>query len=251
MTAYHGGKQRIGKKLASIIVEESITIAEDQNFTIKGYCEPFCGMLGVYKHIPLLFKNDGLNLTYKAGDTNGSVIKMWKEAQKGWIPPISSTEKQYDNLKNSTNDSALKGYIGHQYSYGGQFFNGYAPKYGKSVNSTKASKNVQDIATILNKVQFKEGSYKQFSTLKGYVIYCDPPYEGGWSNYNDVKSRTAFDIKEFWDWCDEMAYDNIIFVSSYTAPREVDCNFSSTHKLTGDDSKIKNKQRTEKLYLLC
>ena len=249
MTAYHGGKQRIGKKLASIIVKESINIAEDENFQITGYCEPFCGMLGVYKHVPELFISEDLCLSYKAGDTNGSVIKMWKESQKGWKPPITTTEEEYDKLK-TKNNSALKGYIGHQYSYGGQFFNGYAPKYGKSSNSSRASKNVQDIATELKDVNFKQTSYKHFSNLKGYVIYCDPPYEGGWSNYNDVKSKTAFDIDEFWEWCDEMAYDNIVFVSSYKAPRGTECVFSSTHKLTGDDRNMKNKQRTEKLFLL-
>lgn len=249
MTAYHGGKQRIGKKLASIIVNESISISDDENFEIKGYCEPFCGMLGVYKHIPVLFENENLQLMYKAGDTNTSVIKMWKESQKGWKPPDTTTEEEYNKLKKA-NPSALKGYIGHQYSYGGQFFNGYAPKYGKSSISTRASKNVENIALELKDVQFKNVPYTDFSNLKGYVIYCDPPYEGGWSNYNNIKSKTAFNINEFWKWCDKMAYDNIIFVSSYKAPKGVECIFTSTHKLTGDDRKMKNKQRTEKLYVL-
>ncbi len=40
MTAYHGGKQRIGKELAEIIVEESISISDEEDFEIKVYCEP-------------------------------------------------------------------------------------------------------------------------------------------------------------------------------------------------------------------
>ena len=36
MTAYHGGKQRIGKQLAEVIVEESLNIAKDKGWTIKG-----------------------------------------------------------------------------------------------------------------------------------------------------------------------------------------------------------------------
>lgn len=43
MTAYHGGKQRIGKEIATVIADMT------QDVTIKGYCEPFCGMLGVYQ----------------------------------------------------------------------------------------------------------------------------------------------------------------------------------------------------------
>jgi hypothetical protein len=46
MTAYHGGKQRIGKKLAQVIYDESMDISEEEGFQIKGYCEPFSGMLG-------------------------------------------------------------------------------------------------------------------------------------------------------------------------------------------------------------
>jgi hypothetical protein len=45
MTTYHGGKQRIGKKIAQIIVEESVDMSEEEGWNIKGYCEPFCGML--------------------------------------------------------------------------------------------------------------------------------------------------------------------------------------------------------------
>ena len=82
MTSYHGGKKRIGKEISGIIVDESINISEDEGWKIKGYCEPFCGMLGVYQHIPKLFEEEGLKLKYKAGDTNKSVIMMWNEAKK-------------------------------------------------------------------------------------------------------------------------------------------------------------------------
>ena len=44
-------------RLSSIIVEESLDIEHEYEFKIKGYCEPFCGMFGVYKHIPDLFDN--------------------------------------------------------------------------------------------------------------------------------------------------------------------------------------------------
>ncbi len=62
MTVYHGGKQRIGKQLAKVIVQESLDIADDEGWSIKGYCEPFCGMLGVYQHIPELYNE---KLDYK------------------------------------------------------------------------------------------------------------------------------------------------------------------------------------------
>jgi len=93
MASYHGGKKRIGKELANIIVDETMDIIEEDDFEIKGYCEPFCGMLGVYQHIPELFEEEGLKLKYKAGDTNKSVIMMWNKAKKGWKPPVKLVTK--------------------------------------------------------------------------------------------------------------------------------------------------------------
>lgn len=247
MTAYHGGKQKLGKILAKNIVEYSSLI---ENFEIKGYCEPFCGMLGVYQYIPELFLSENLKIKYLAGDTNKSVINMWKEAQKGWIPPTKTTEKEYNKLKDSKEHSPLKAYIGHQYSYGGQFFNGYAPKYGKSKDSSKASERIVKISEKLNHVKFKHGTYEQFSNLKGYIIYCDPPYENSWCNYNGKKSKDGFNITDFWKWCDKMSIDNIVFISSYTAPKNTKCIFRVNRKLTGDDSLYIEKNRVEKLYVL-
>ena len=84
MTRYHGGKQRIGKEIANTIFDISTDIEDETEFTIRGYCEPFCGMLGVYQHIPELFDDDDFPpLKYKAGDMNESVIKMWKAVQEG------------------------------------------------------------------------------------------------------------------------------------------------------------------------
>lgn len=137
MTSYHGGKQFIGKKLAQIIYDVSMDIEDEEDFEIKGYCEPFCGMLGVYQHIPDLFKDHKPKLKYKAGDTNKSVILMWKEAQKGWKPPTKCSEEHYNELKYNGEDSAEKGFVGHQCAFGGYYFSGYALKYGKSINSVK------------------------------------------------------------------------------------------------------------------
>ena len=164
MTSYNGGKIRIGKRLAHVIYNES----QKHRGEIKGYCEPFAGMLGVYRHIPNLFKNIP-NMSYKAGDINQSTVAMWNDAQNGWVPPNTCTEEEYNNLKHA-DPSALKGYIGHQYSFGGQFFNGYAPKYGKNKDSTPASQRVVDISQKLKDVEIFNCDYHNFSDLKGYIL---------------------------------------------------------------------------------
>lgn len=234
MTSYHGGKQRLGRTIADIIA--------DHCPSAKGYCEPFCGMLGVYRHIPARFGD----CVYLAGDANGSVIKMWQKAQKGWRPPTTCSENQFDELKRKSADSALKGYVGHQYSFGGQWFKGYAPKYGKTKCSAKASANVVQIARELGDVAFSHGDYTQYSHLKGFVIYCDPPYDSSHCIYN-----ADFDADAFWDWCHEMAVHNWVFVSNYKAPKGVKAIYTRNHKITGDRSRMKQGNlRVEKLYLL-
>ena len=241
MTSYHGGKQRIGKKLAEIIVDYSI----DTDFKIKGYCEPFCGMLGVYQHIPFLFEEEDFNLKYQAGDTNESVIKMWKAAQKGWKPPKTCSEKQFNRLKKSRTSSALKGFVGHQCSFGGQFFMGFAGKYDKTKNPQKAAQRVTDIANDLHDVKFKSGNYKQFSKLKNYVIYCDPPYSQTTCNY---KTKSNFDSEEFWKWCIKMSQHNIVFVSEYKAPKGIKAIFKTKTKANSPTGK--KCTGTEKLFML-
>ena len=246
MTSYHGGKQRIGKKLSDIIIEESIQISEEEEWSIKGYCEPFCGMLGVYQHIT--DNDDFKKIKYKAGDNNKSVIMMWKKAQNGWKPPIRVSEKRYNQLKNGK-DSAEKGYVGHQYGFGGKYFKGYAPKYGKTIDSSDASNKVVKIAKKLKDVSFSHGLYTQYSNLKDYVIYCDPPYNSTEKHY----TSDSFNNKDFYEWCRYMSEHNIVFLSEYKAPKDFTEIWSSTSKLTGvskSQGKHKSKSRTEKLYVI-
>ena len=92
MTSYHGGKQKFGKEIAYEIFLNSI----DRNIEIKGYCEPFCGMMGVYQHIHDIFDN---KIKYKAGDLNESVILLWKKLKTGWKPPKKISENEYNEIK--------------------------------------------------------------------------------------------------------------------------------------------------------
>ena len=244
MTSYHGGKQRIGSRLAEYMHYVCSMLQDTQSITPKGYCEPFCGMLGVYQHIPTLF---GSKLTYLAGDTNESVIKMWKRAQNGWKPPTTCTKAEYERLK-SASPSALKGYIGHQYSFGGQYFMGYAPSYGKTVDSSKASASIVSIAKNLKNVTFSVGSYTQYSNLSNYIIYCDPPYQNTSQRYTTLE---GFNSNDFWEWCRSMVKrNNIVFVSGYSAPKDFIELTSFSHKLTGIIHSNADKRRVEKLFML-
>jgi DNA adenine methylase len=221
MTSYHGGKQRVGKSIAEVIFD-IVSDTEDQyDIKFKGYCEPFCGMLGVYQHIPDLFKDHKPKLKYKAGDINESVIKMWKASQNGWTPPTTCTKKKFDTLKYDDKTSAEKGFIGHAFSFGGQYFKGFSPKYGATNNRKHSSDKVINISKNLSTVKFKHGNYKDYSKLKNYIIYCDPPYSKTNCEYkNENRNQLKFDHKLFWEWVRYMSKNNIVFVSEYSAPKD-------------------------------
>lgn len=253
MTAYHGGKYKTGEHIAEFIVDYVEKIQKKTGLKIKGYCEPFCGMLGVYRHIPALFEERGYDdLEYLAGDANESVILMWKAVQKGWKPPKTCSERTYNKLRYDPNPSAEKGYCCHQFSFGGIFCGGYACKYGRSTDATITSNRVIDIADELYDVKFYSGPYDMFSNLKGYIIYCDPPYADTRCHYKKSNgiSLNQFDSVNFWKWAEQMSQFNIVFVSEYKAPKTFKNILSQKH--TGG-YKIKQENRTytgnEKLFL--
>ena len=213
MTSYHGGKQRIGKSLADCMNMYIKKIG----FQIGGYCEPFCGMLGVYNHATNLF---GEKITYKAGDLNRSVISMWKSAQKGWVPPTKRLPKdEYMALKLSP-PSALKGFVGHSHSFRALFFGSYFTHPDSKILHN--SRRVHEMAQKMKKVRFRAGDYNQYTNLAGYAIYCDPPYQDTQQRYykNEGRENVGFVSSEFWDWCRQMSNDNVVFVSEYSAPKD-------------------------------
>jgi len=172
-------------------------------------------MLGVYRYIPKLFEDHIPKLQYKAGDLNESVIKMWQAVQQGWEPPKHCSEKQYNLLRKDGKSSAIKGYVGHQYSFGGQYFQGYNLKYDNTKNPNSANRRIATISQEIHDVKFTYGNYTQFSKLRGYVIYCDPPYISDSRYFDERGVRRSFDHDEFDIWCQKMSQNNIVFVSEY------------------------------------
>ena len=238
MTSFHGGKQRIGKRLAETLVKRSLLV---DGFAIRGYCEPFCGMLGVYRHIPELLGE----IKYLAGDASGSVVEMWRAAVGGWIPPTECTEEEYNRLKESEGTSALKGFVGHQYSYGGQYFKGFIGRYGRDKPQPRAAERVAEIAAALREVDFTTCDYQSFSNLENCIIYCDPPYARTECRYEGADGLASFDSEQFWDWCREMAQKNLVFVSEFAAPTDFETILEGSHT-----SNVKGQPATgkEKLF---
>jgi site-specific DNA-adenine methylase len=215
MGTYHGGKVKIGKRVASAIV----SIMEKSKKKYKGYCEPFCGFCGVYRHIPDMF-DETLGYTYEngfnylAGDANVSVIKMWKGLQGNWKPPTACNKGRFEELKHNGREGAEKGFVGHACSFMGLYFT----SFDNRIKIGRVSKIFKEMGKDqLADVEFTPGSYTQFSHLKGYVIYCDPPY-GKNSHFFDKKNKVRlFDKTYFIDWCKTMKRKgNLVIVSEHS-----------------------------------
>lgn len=254
MTYYQGGKKRIGEDIAEVIHKISLKKYKPPSrspkrsrsrsrspkhsrakSTLKGYCEPFCGMMGVYRHIPELFddfnyaRGVGLKgrpgktkLKYIAGDRNPNIIKLWKALQKGWIPPTKCSRTKYKKIKNlasrPTRSVSLNTiFLGFACSYRGSFFSTYCP--GNNIKHQQQSARI--IGKQIKNVKLFAGSYTETvpPKLKNYIVYCDPPYRDTLNKYQIGRQHDSyFDYSQFVKWCSRMSKNNMVFVSEYSKP---------------------------------
>lgn len=215
MTYYPGGKKRIGKEIAETIINY-VSREVENGFKLKGYCEPFCGMLGVYQYVPELMHDAGFKkLKYIASDRNPYIIKLWKGLQNGWIPPSKCTEAEFYRYKQQNNES-LKGIF---CGFAGSFQGVFRCVYYNKNNVPLLKEHCVEIATKLKNVNIIEGTYDIHNNLEGYILYCDPPYKDTPNRYH-IKNKyaTSFDYNKFTEWIKKVSQYNIVFVSEYTKP---------------------------------
>ena len=241
MTYYQGGKKRDGEDIAEVIHKIALkkykpssrsstprgrSPGRVRGATLKGYCEPFCGMMGVYRHVPELF--DDFNgrgktkLKYIGGDRNPNIIKMWKALQRGWVPPTKCSRTKYKKLKplafRPTRSVSLDTiFLGFACSYRGSFFSTYCP--GNNIKHQQQS--ARSIGKQIKNVKLVAGGYSETTPpqLKNYIIYCDPPYRDTLNKYQIGHQHDSFfDYPQFVQWCSRMSKNNMVFVSEYSKP---------------------------------
>lgn len=222
MFHYHGGKQRIAPEIAEIIHEYVLEDEEIRGRKYRYYVEPFVGAGSVLLNCHRLFEDHKPKLIYKAGDTNESLVMMWKKiTDNGWKPPNYISEENYYKLSDKKRPSALAGYFGYTASFRGIYFNTYDPRTQEGNRGKNISERAREIGKELKDVKFSSGNYTQFSGIKNAIIYCDPPYSKQNIYYDGYHNKLSFDSEEFFDWCRDMSdKNNLIFVSEYKAPRD-------------------------------
>ena len=230
---YYGGKYRTGKEIAEILKQ---IIAKNK---IKGYIEPFCGALGVLRHMT------GDYFNCYASDGCEDLIMLWKLIQEGKFRKPNMTETKWLKLKNSE-PSALRAYAGFGCSFSGQWFQAYSQKYiGTRDQNQESYDGLMKISPFIKDVTFKYGDYKKHSKKiekGGYLIYCDPPYIE--SCIKHKASLFDFDHKEFWNvmrlW---KSWGNIVVISERIAPRDFKCIWRK--KLTNTPARSSGSTTTE------
>lgn len=236
---YVGSKNRLAKDLIPII----------QPYVDKKgyYLEPFVGGANLI---------DKIKCNNKYGsDINKYLIALLKKAQTNIndIPNFIS-EDEYIKVKNNKDkyEDWYVGLVGFCCTFGSKWFGGYGrgfksdgitPRY----QSEEAIRNLKNQSKNLKEIIFNCCSYKDINKdISNFVIYCDPPYQGTIKYANN-----NFDYDEFYNWCYDMAQNNIVLVSEYNiSDNRFECIWSKDMNIMIDSNRTNGSKRTEKLYKL-
>ena len=198
---YLGGKAKISKAIVSFL--------ESQRKQGQLFVEPFLGGCNI---LPLLRDPK------MGSDINEDVVMFYQALQRGWTPPTSVSEEEYKVLKNLSEPSALRGFVGIACSYSGKWFGGYA-RSGKRNYAKNGYNTAIRTKPLIEKAIIIHSDYKSLKIPPGSLVYCDPPYKG-------VTGYGNFDHGNFWDWVRNLSKNNCVFVSEYEAPMDFDEVFS-------------------------
>ena len=237
---YVGSKNKLSKDLVPIIQSY---ITSDT----KGYLEPFVGGGNVI---------DKIQCNNKIGcDIHKQLIELLKYTRDySYLIPDIIAEEEYNKVKSNKEqyEDWYLGLIGFCATFGAKYFGGYArnSKGDNSGERTKSAiKNLKKQASNLQNIKFKCCDFRDIpkDKIKGYVIYCDPPYK------NTTKYKTGdFPYEEFYQWCKDMSKNNVVLISEYNMPDDFTCVWQKETKVNFDSNRKSNDEknkRIEKLYI--
>lgn len=235
---YTGSKNRLSKHLKPII-ESYIT--EDT----VGYIEPFVGGANMI---------DKIQCSNKIGcDIHKELIALLNKIKDDIndIPSII-TRDEYNKVKNNKDkyEDWYVGFIGFCCTFSGKYFQGYAKTNDKRNRQEEMIRNIKKQAPNLKNIKFINCSFLDLpkDKIKGYVIYCDPPYLCN-VKYGHTKD---FPYEEFYQWCRDMSIYNTVLISEYNMPEDFTCIWQKETKVMFNSKKNsidENKNRIEKLYI--
>lgn len=172
---YMGGKTRIAKYIAPIVLEAGGPI-----------WEPFCGGLSV---------TVALGGKHIASDANPALISLYQAIQRdGWkldhYEQNGMTKDEWIVARELPDSDPLKAFAGFGCSFGGVWFGGFARGAGRDF-AQEAARNLKKQFTNLQQTQFSCELFGK-RDFRG-TIYCDPPYR----NTATYKGAPKFDHDKF------------------------------------------------------
>ena len=234
---YMGSKNRIAKHILPIMLKY-----KTPEMT---WVEPFVGGANMI---------DKIKCDKKYGcDLNEYLIELLKYSAENELPETIS-EEEYNKVKLNKEDydKWYVGLVGFFGSFGAKFFGGFARRYNKDGSvfdvPKQAINSLRKQAPHLKGITFKHCSFQDVNNIKGFVIYCDPPYRGT-TKYKTEK----FPHDEYYDWCRKMAKNNIVLCSEYWMPDDFDCIWEKETKANFDSNRDSNddkNKRVEKLFII-
>ena len=207
---YLGGKKRIGEEISKVLKKYA------PPYSVNGYIEPFCGCLSI-----TIYMVDDYNCY--VSDIQKDLIMLWKEIKSGTFKyPKNVSKKIWLRYKNDPKPNAMRAFVGFGCSFGGKWFETYAGDYCEKDYCKVTSDGIEKLKPFIKKIKsIKHCSYEKWDNpkLKGFLIYCDPPYK----NTSKYSASTKFEHKKFWEIMRKWSKHNIVIVSEYTAPKDFKC----------------------------
>ena len=202
---YMGGKHRQAKDIRSIIAE----LRGDRT----RYVEPFMGGGSVLAAVAPDFDHA------VGADASASLVALWRAVLfEGWNPPVKVSRDEYNELRDSTEDTPMRGWAGYAASFNGKWFAGYNGDVASRDYVAECARGIERKAAILRKhadLTITHGDYTSHTVNADTVVYCDPPY----ADTTGYQVVDGFDHGWFWEimqrWTETGA---LVLVHEYTAP---------------------------------
>lgn len=240
---YVGSKNRLSKHLIPIIQSY---ISNDT----KAYIEPFVGGANMI---------DKIECKKKIGiDIHKELVELLKYVQiLNNELPTHISEEHYNEVKNNKDNYSkwYQGFVGFTASFSARYFDTYARSFKADGitprdMSNEAIRNIEKQRQNLQNIEFISGSFLQLNPNKinNCVIYCDPPYRGTEKYYKKNKEN-GFPYDKFYDWCIEMAKNNIVLISEYNIKdNKFEEIWQIEHKVGNSPTHKTHSKRVERLY---
>jgi DNA adenine methylase len=194
---YVGGKSILGRKIAG-----EIKFYRRPN---QIYLEPFCGALGVLRHVP------GPRI---ASDANRALVTLYQCLQVGWQPPTYVDKQTFLKLKQANDlTDPMTAYVGIGMCYMGSWFSHFCEHHGVD---GKTKRTLHRDISLCADVIFEHRCYSSYQP-NNMIIYCDPPYANTWGYPG---AGGSFDHNEFWNVMRDWSKTNTVLISELVAPED-------------------------------